>query len=35
MLRRLQEDGWVVKTQRGSHRQLVHETKLGKVTRGR
>lgn len=25
-------DGWVFKSQTGSHRQYVHPTKLGKVT---
>lgn len=28
----LHKDGWVVKNQRGSHIQLIHETKRGKVT---
>jgi predicted RNA binding protein YcfA (HicA-like mRNA interferase family) len=32
ILRLLAEDGWTVKNQRGSHRQLVHPTKPGKVT---
>jgi predicted RNA binding protein YcfA (HicA-like mRNA interferase family) len=32
MLKLLATEGWVVKTQRGSHRQLVHPTKPGKVT---
>ena len=32
MLRRLAEDGWVLKVQVGSHRQFVHPTKPGKVT---
>lgn len=28
----LHKDGWVVKNQRGSHIQLIHKIKLGKVT---
>lgn len=32
ILRILKEDGWVEKNQRGSHLQLVHPTKKGKVT---
>ncbi|MEW6229581.1 MAG: type II toxin-antitoxin system HicA family toxin [Bacillota bacterium] len=32
ILRILHEDGWVEKNQRGSHVQLVHPTKPGKVT---
>lgn len=32
LLQRLHEDGWVVKAQRGSHVQLVHMQKKGKVT---
>jgi predicted RNA binding protein YcfA (HicA-like mRNA interferase family) len=28
----LADDGWELKRQRGSHRQLVHPTKAGKVT---
>ncbi|MBO0929539.1 type II toxin-antitoxin system HicA family toxin [Fibrella aquatilis] len=32
VLRILHEDGWMDKTQKGSHLQLVHSTKLGKVT---
>jgi predicted RNA binding protein YcfA (HicA-like mRNA interferase family) len=32
ILRRLAEDGWVEKSQVGSHRQFVHPTKPGKVT---
>ncbi|PKL07803.1 MAG: addiction module toxin, HicA family [Spirochaetae bacterium HGW-Spirochaetae-7] len=32
ILRRLSEDGWVVKHQVGSHVQLVHPIKAGKVT---
>lgn len=25
-------DGWIIKTQVGSHRQYIHPTKTGKVT---
>jgi predicted RNA binding protein YcfA (HicA-like mRNA interferase family) len=32
VLRRLADDGWVLKSQSGSHRQFVHPTKPGKVT---
>jgi predicted RNA binding protein YcfA (HicA-like mRNA interferase family) len=32
MLRVLADDGWVIKRPAGSHRQLVHPTKSGKVT---
>jgi predicted RNA binding protein YcfA (HicA-like mRNA interferase family) len=32
MLKLLAADGWVIKTRRGSHRQLVHPTKSAKVT---
>jgi len=32
ILKRLAEDGWVLKTTAGSHRQLTHSTKPGKVT---
>jgi len=28
----LHKDGWTKKTQKGSHLQLVHPLKLGKVT---
>lgn len=28
----LEEDGWVLKTTKGDHRQFVHPTKKGKVT---
>ena len=31
-LRRLEEDGWQVVAIRGSHRQLKHPTKPGRVT---
>lgn len=30
--RRLEEDGWRLKNQRGSHMQYVHPVKKGKVT---
>ncbi len=32
ILRKLNEDGWQLVHQRGSHRQYKHPTKLGKVT---
>ena len=32
MLKLLAKDGWVLKTQEGSHRQLIHPKKPGKVT---
>jgi predicted RNA binding protein YcfA (HicA-like mRNA interferase family) len=32
VLRLLQEDGWFLVAQRGSHRQFKHGTKLGRVT---
>jgi predicted RNA binding protein YcfA (HicA-like mRNA interferase family) len=32
MLKLLHADGWVLITQRGSHRQLTHPIKPGKVT---
>ena len=32
VLRLLHEDGWVVVVTRGSHRQLKHGTKSGRVT---
>lgn len=28
----LKKDGWMIKTQKGSHMQFVHSTKKGKVT---
>ena len=28
----LKADGWILKAQRGSHRQFCHPTKKGKVT---
>jgi predicted RNA binding protein YcfA (HicA-like mRNA interferase family) len=30
--RRIEEDGWVLHRQKGSHRQFVHPTKPGIVT---
>lgn len=32
ILKKLKSDGWTEKSQRGSHLQLVHPTKPGKVT---
>ncbi len=32
LLKVLYEDGWLDKTQKGSHLQLVHPSKTGKVT---
>lgn len=32
LLQKLFEDGWIIKRQRGSHIQLVHPNKKGKVT---
>jgi predicted RNA binding protein YcfA (HicA-like mRNA interferase family) len=32
MLRRLVDDGWEQKAQKGSHRQFKHPTKPGRVT---
>lgn len=32
VLKALLDDGWVVVKTKGSHRQLKHPTKLGKVT---
>lgn len=32
ILQILFEDGWTIKNQRGSHVQLIHSTKPGKVT---
>lgn len=32
LIKLLKEDGWTEKTQRGSHLQMVHPTKTGKVT---
>ena len=32
ILRLLQQDGWFLVAQKGSHRQFKHTTKLGRVT---
>ena len=32
VLRLLHDDGWIVAATRGSHRQLKHATKVGRVT---
>jgi predicted RNA binding protein YcfA (HicA-like mRNA interferase family) len=32
MIQMLNTDGWVIKNQEGSHIQMVHPTKPGKVT---
>lgn len=32
MLKLLKDDGWEIKAQKGSHLQLVHPSKAGKVT---
>ena len=32
ILRLLQQDGWFLVAQRGSHRQFKHESKSGRVT---
>jgi predicted RNA binding protein YcfA (HicA-like mRNA interferase family) len=32
VIRLLKEDGWVLKSQSGSHKQFVHPRKPGKVT---
>jgi len=32
LLKLLEEDGWFMVRQRGSHRQLHHATKIGTVT---
>lgn len=32
LLKILHQDGWYIKRQRGSHIQLVHKIKIGKVT---
>jgi len=32
MIKMLAGEGWVLKNQKGSHRQFVHPTKQGKVT---
>ena len=32
LVKQLRDDGWVKKEQKGSHLQLVHPTKKGKIT---
>ena len=32
LVKKLSDDGWVKKEQKGSHLQLVHPTKKGKIT---
>jgi len=32
ILKVLKQDGWIVKEQKGSHLQLIHSAKKGKVT---
>jgi predicted RNA binding protein YcfA (HicA-like mRNA interferase family) len=32
VLRKIEQDGWRIVTQRGSHRQFKHPVKLGRVT---
>lgn len=32
LVRLLKKDGWIEKSQNGSHLQLIHSTKKGKVT---
>ena len=32
LVKKLYDDGWVKKEQKGSHLKLVHSTKKGKVT---
>lgn len=32
ILKRLKKDGWIEKSQKGSHRHFVHPTKSGKIT---
>jgi predicted RNA binding protein YcfA (HicA-like mRNA interferase family) len=32
LLKILKDDGWRVKTQKGSHQQMIHPEKPGKVT---
>jgi predicted RNA binding protein YcfA (HicA-like mRNA interferase family) len=32
VIRLLEEDGWVIKTQKGSHRHYIHAKKTGKIT---
>lgn len=33
VLKQIQDDGWYLVAQRGSHRQFKHPVKLGRVTR--
>jgi predicted RNA binding protein YcfA (HicA-like mRNA interferase family) len=32
VIRLLEDEGWVIKTQKGSHRQYIHAKKPGKIT---
>ncbi len=32
IIRRIEADGWMLKSTRGSHRQFVHSAKPGRVT---
>jgi predicted RNA binding protein YcfA (HicA-like mRNA interferase family) len=32
LLKKLRDDGWVKKDQQGSHLQLIHPSKKGKIT---
>jgi len=32
VIRLLEKNGWVLKTQKGSHKQFVHPEKSGKIT---
>lgn len=32
VIKLLNDDGWMLKNQAGSHRQFIHKTKKGKVT---
>lgn len=32
LLKILKDDGWTAKTQKGSHRQMIHPVKPGKIT---
>tara|TARA_R110002124_G_scaffold55708_1_gene157662 strand:- start:24593 stop:24775 length:183 start_codon:yes stop_codon:yes gene_type:complete len=32
LLKLLKNDGWTVKSQKGSHKQMIHPDKQGKVT---
>ncbi|MBV8706705.1 MAG: type II toxin-antitoxin system HicA family toxin [Acidobacteriaceae bacterium] len=31
-IRIIEEDGWILRSQKGSHRQFTHPTKAGRVT---